>query len=151
MTPAQGLAFVEQHGIVLEAARHPRIPSLAQAIAGRPVHGNWWSHPQGRAIFAITRAVRESRHVLVCRVVEGKISFVHERLWPPLVRLGHRLPGQHLARLHETHAPSGQHRVEEIAFPDWVPPATAAAAQEMSEAHALAALDTLLPELAAAP
>jgi hypothetical protein len=33
MTPKEALAFVEHHGVVLEAARGP-VPSLAEAVAG---------------------------------------------------------------------------------------------------------------------
>jgi hypothetical protein len=87
MTAAQALAFVERHGIVLEAARHRTIPSLVEAVAGEPVRGSWWAHPAGKSIFALTRAVRESPQILVCRIVDGKISFAHARVWPALARL----------------------------------------------------------------
>ena len=68
MNAAEALRFVERHGLVLESARHARVPSLAEAIAGKPIRGSWWSHPKGKAIFAATRAVREAPDVLVCRV-----------------------------------------------------------------------------------
>ena len=64
VTTRQALAFVRKHGVVLEAARGP-VPSLADAVAGRPIRGGWWAHPKGPLIFAITRAVRDSDHVLV--------------------------------------------------------------------------------------
>ena len=57
MTSRQALAFVRQHGVVLEAAFGP-VPSLAEVIAGGPVRGSWWSHPKSHEIFAVTRAVR---------------------------------------------------------------------------------------------
>jgi hypothetical protein len=58
------MAFVKDHGVVLEAASGA-VPSLAQAITGGPIAGSWWAHPQSHAIFAITRAVRDSGEVLV--------------------------------------------------------------------------------------
>lgn len=151
MTPAQALAFVTRQGIVLEAARHARIRSLAAAIAGEQLRGSWWSHAQGRAIFAATRAVRDSPDVLVCRLVEGKVSFVHARLWPALVRLRDRFAPSRLARLHEVHGRDGRHRIDAAAFPDWVPPATLAAAYALDETSAHAELATFFPELAQAP
>jgi hypothetical protein len=144
MNAADALHFVEQHGIVLESARHPRLPSLAEAVAGAPIRGNWWSHPKGKAIFAATRAMREAPEVLVCRVVDGKVSFAHERVWPALVKLAGKFPRKDLARIRETHTESGAHRVENVAFPKWVPAKTTAAAERMSDADARAALAPLL-------
>jgi hypothetical protein len=72
MTSRQALAFIRKHGVVLEAAQGPA-PSLAEAIAGEPVRGNWWSHPKSHAIFAVTRAIRDSDDVLVCRLIKGKV------------------------------------------------------------------------------
>lgn len=144
MTAAEALSFVERHGLVLESAHHPRIPSLAEVIAGGPMHGSWWSHPAGRAIFAATRAVRASPDVLVCRLVAGKISLVHARLWPALVHISGRLPQEGLARLREVHAARGTHRVEVVPFPDWVPAQTLAAAKHLGESDARAWLVPVL-------
>ena len=144
MNAADALRFVERHGVVLESAQHIRVPSLAEAVAGAPIRGTWWSHPKGKAIFAATRAVREAPDVLVCRIVDGKISFAHERVWPALVKLAAEFPRKDLARIRETHTESGAHRVENVAFPKWVPAKTSADAERMSDADARAALAPLL-------
>jgi len=151
MSAAEALDFVERHGIVLEAARHGAIPSLADAIAGETIRGSWWSHPKSRAIFAITRAVRASPHVLTCRLVGGKISFVHERLWPALARLAERFPRERLARVREIHSDSGAHRTEETPFPSWLGAPARADAQRLSETEASDVFGPLLPELDAKP
>jgi len=78
MTSRQALAFIRTHGVVLESAQGP-VPSLAEVIAGELVRGSWWSHPKSHEIFAVTRAVRDSDDVLVCRLIKGKITFVHRR------------------------------------------------------------------------
>ena len=139
MTSRQALAFIRKHGVVLEAARGPA-PSLAEAIAGAPVRGSWWSHPKSQEIFAVTRAVRDHGEVLVCRLIEGKITFVHRRMWPALVRASARIPAERLARLQEVHTEQGRHEIAEIAFPDWVPSDVKAAARKLSEESALAEL-----------
>jgi len=144
MTAAEALSFVERYGVVLESAHHAQIPSLAEEIAGGPLRGSWWSHPDGRAIFAATRAVRASPDVLVCRLVAGKISFVHARLWPALVRISDRLPRSGLARLRELHTERGTHRVETVPFPDWVPAPMLTAAKHLSEPDACASLAVVL-------
>ena len=143
MTPAQALSFVERHGIVLEAARNATVASLADAIAGEAIRGSWWTHPRSREIFAITRAVRASSEVLVCRLVDGKISFVHARCWPALIRLSALLPGASLARIHEVHGENGRHRVEQTPFAQSVPPETTAAARDLTQADAIATLGAL--------
>src|SRR3989442_15991096 len=96
MTSGQALAFIREHGVVLEAARGP-VPSLAEVIAGEPVRGSWWSHPKSHQIFAVTRAVRESDDVLVCRLIRGKVTFVHRRLCAALVRGAGHPPSDHLS------------------------------------------------------
>jgi hypothetical protein len=106
--------------------------------------GTWWAHPKGKAIFALTRAVRESQQVLVCRLVDAKITFVHERLWPALVRMADRFPPKRLERVREVHSASGKHVLEQTPFPDWVPAKSAAAAKRLSERQALADLAMLL-------
>lgn len=120
MTPRQGLAFVKRHGIVLQAARGP-VPSLAEAIAGGRIRGSWWGHPKGREIYAVSEAVSESPDVLVCKLVDGKVTYVHRRLWPPLVRLAARIGRARLARVWNEHTRSGAHRTRRLAFPRCVP------------------------------
>ena len=76
VTTAQALRFVRTHGVVLESASGP-VPSLASAIVGHPVRGSWWGHPQSQQIFTVTRAVRESDSILVCRLINRKVTLVH--------------------------------------------------------------------------
>jgi len=52
VSPAEALAFVERHGVVLQAARGP-VPSLAEAVAGGRIRGSWWGHPKGHEIFRV--------------------------------------------------------------------------------------------------
>jgi hypothetical protein len=139
VTARQALAFVRKHGVVLEAARGP-VPSLAEAIAGAPIRGHWWTHPKSRAIFAVTRAMRDRNDVLVCRAVLGKITFVHRRLWPALVRLADRVPSARLSWLREVHTASGRHAMHVVRFPTWAPPRVRAAAKRLSEEAARAKL-----------
>jgi hypothetical protein len=139
MTITEALTFVREHGVVLEAAVGP-VPSLASTIAGGPIRGSWWSHAKGGEIFKLTRAVRESPDVLVCRLVGGKITYVHRRLWAALVRASKQFPRDRLAQVNEKHTPSGRHVNEEVAFPDWVSPETFAEVGRLDEESALAQL-----------
>ena len=139
MNLRQALAFVRKHGVVLESARGP-VPSLAEVIAGGPIRGSWWSHERGHLIYELTQAVRDEPTVLVCRAVDGKITFIHARLWPALIRLGARLPKRSLARISEVHATSGRHVVRTEPFPKWAPAAARARGARLSDAAARRAL-----------
>jgi hypothetical protein len=129
------LRFVETHGVVLESGRGAR-PNLAEAVAGGPIRGSWWGHEKGREVFRATRAVRESEQILVCRLLGGKITYIHRRLWPALVRLSQGLDRKGLAALHEEHTQSGAHRLRTIAFPRWVPAEVQEAARRLSKEEA---------------
>jgi hypothetical protein len=129
------IRFVEKHGVVLEAGRGPR-PVLAEAVAGEPIHGSWLRHKKGREIFRATRAARDCDQILVCRLVGGKITYVHRRLWPAIVRLANSLDKKTLAALQEEHTPSGAHRVRTTPFPRWVPPDVRQAAKNISKEDA---------------
>jgi hypothetical protein len=142
VTSAEALAFVHTHGLVLESGTGP-VPSLVAAIVGEPIRGSWWSHARGREIFALTRAVRNSPDVLVCRLVDGKITYVHRRLWPALVRLAGRFPDSNLVQIREVHTSSGKHEVEEKRFPGWVPHEVAAQSSGLDEKSALRQLGPL--------
>jgi hypothetical protein len=132
MTPKQGLAFVKRHGIVLQAARGP-IPSLAEAIVGGPIRGSWWAHPKGAEIYAVADAISESDDVLVCKLVEGKVTYVHRRLWPALVKMASRFSGAQLAKIGEEHTDKGTHRSTSSPFPEWVPDDVLRDAEALSE------------------
>jgi len=92
MTLRQALSLIRKHGVMLEGARGP-VANVVDAVAGGERRGSWWTHPRGREIFAITRAVRDSGYVAVIRLVNGHITYLHRRLWPAVARLAPRLLG----------------------------------------------------------
>lgn len=140
-------AFVRKHGVVLVSARGPA-PRLVEAVAGGPVRGSWWAHPDGRRIFAVLQAVTHSPEVLVCRLVDGKVTLVHRRLWPALARVVSRFPPGRLARVEEVHTQSGRHVATTTPLAGWLPADIAAKARRLKEEDALAALG---PWVVAAP
>ena len=139
MTPDQALAFVRDHGVVLVAAKGP-VPRLAEAIAGEPIKGSWWAHPKGREIFRILQALEDSEDVLTCRLVAGKVTLVHRRLWPALIRAAGRFAPDHLAQTAQAHTASGRHVRHDTPFPDWADDESLAKARSLTEAEALSAL-----------
>jgi hypothetical protein len=144
LSAREALDFVRRHGVVLVSARG-RGPNLVEAIAGEPVKGSWWGHPQGKRIFSVLNAVTGSQDVLVCRLIDGKITLVHRRLWPALVRLADAIAPERIARVLDGHTASGRHVSRSLAFPDWVPPAVAHDAKALTEAQARELLAASMP------
>jgi len=127
--------FVARHGVVLASGKG-RVPNLAEAVAGAPIRGGWWGHPKGREIFRALQAAGDSPDVLCFRLVERKITFVHRRLWPALVRLAAELGKERLTAIRQEHTRTGAHRNVLTPFPKWVPAEIKAAAGRLSEADA---------------
>jgi hypothetical protein len=121
--------------MVLEAG-HGALPSLAEHVAQQSIHGSWWSHPTSHDIYAAIQLVRSSSAVIATRLVDGKVTLIHRRLWPALVRVADDLSRVRLAALHEEHTASGAHRTTEIPFPTWVPSETMAKAQTLTAEEA---------------
>jgi len=143
MKAKQALAWVKKCGIAVESAR-ATVPSLAQMVAGEPLRGSWWAHPKGHDIFLLSRAIRRSPDVLVCRLVDGKITYVHRRMWPALVSVAGRFSKQRLAALNEVHTPAGKHKLLVTPFPDWVPKEVLRTARKLTEKEAAARLAPVL-------
>lgn len=131
--------MVRRRGIVLQSAKGPE-PSLAELVVGEPIKGSWWSHPGSHEIFAVINLARDSPAVVATRLVGGKVTLIHRRLWPAFVRLADYLPDGALDTLHEEHTASGAHRSTTTPFPDWVPAAALDAGRALTEDEAKAAL-----------
>ncbi|MES1186874.1 MAG: hypothetical protein ABUL60_23880 [Myxococcales bacterium] len=150
MTPKEALAFVEKEGVVLQAARGA-VPSFAEHVVGGRIRGSWWAHARGHEIFALASAVCESGDVLVCKLIDAKVTYVHRRLWPALVKLAARFEPAQLAQIDEVHTASGAHRSVTVPFPDWVPADVLRAARALSIVDAERALAPVLTKKLAPP
>jgi hypothetical protein len=137
------MAALTEHGMLLQSARGP-IPNVAELVAGERINGSWWSHPKSHEIFGALGALDESPDVVRLRLINGKVTFVHRRLWPALARVSDRFTPKQLAALHEQHTASGAHKVEEQPFPDWVPDDVLTAARKLSVEQALAHMPACL-------
>ena len=145
MSPTEANAFVESHGVVLQAARGP-VPSLANTIAGETIRGSWWGHPKSREIFRAARAICESPEVLVCKLIDNKVTYVHRRVWPALVKLAPRFGKERLAKVWDEHTKTGAHRSRQVPCPNWVPTDVMKDAKMLSTSEAERILSAVLPK-----
>ena len=125
--------LVEKNGVMLASARGA-VPNIAEVVAGAPIIGGWWAHPKGKAIFAALSEIDDSDDIRCFKLIDGKITFAHRRVWPALVRLGRdgAVPTDKLAAVQQEHLPTGEHRNFITPFPDWVDDATAKAADKLT-------------------
>ena len=135
--------IIRAAGILLESAHGP-VSTFLELVLNEPIKGNWWSHPKGGYLYQMTRSARDNPNVLVCRLVLGKVTYVHKRLWPALVRASHKLPKDRLARIREEHTPSGAHKTIATPFPEWVPASVTKQAAALDETKAIAKLGPAL-------
>ena len=120
------------------------MPNLAEHVVGEPIRGSWWGHARSHEIFAVINAVLASPDVVATRLVNGKVTLIHRRRWPALVRVADRFPADRIAAVSNEHTPSGAHRKVEIPFPEWVPADAMAAAELLTTDEALAQLPECL-------
>ena len=139
-------ARLVDEGVLLESARGP-VPNVAELVAGGPVRGSWWAHPQSHRIFAMINALAARPDVARMRLVNRRITLVHRRLWASLLCLEARFPSGTLLVAVEEHTPSGAHRVTDVPLASWVDSDVRRKATALDEQVAMATLPDVLCDL----
>jgi len=78
----QVYAEFKRHGLLLLS--DPELPSLVTLIAGESVKGSWWGHPKGNLIYNLSQQLEDDPEILVVKLVNKKITYVHKRHWNAL-------------------------------------------------------------------
>src|SRR6266849_55457 len=74
------------NGLHLES--DPRLPSVVSLVAGKPIAGSWWGHPSGGAIYREVRKLADRSDVVLLKLLNGKVTFVLDTLWPQVYAVG---------------------------------------------------------------
>lgn len=85
------LARVQELGLLLEQDRE--LPSVVALVTGDAPRTSWWSHPRGRLVFAVLSLLAEHEDVLFTKLLAGKVTLVHRRLWPDLLAVAGQRAG----------------------------------------------------------
>src|SRR4051794_2155483 len=64
-----------------------RLLNVVTMLTGETVSKSWWSHPKGRLIFAVVSDLSEHPDVLFSKLLNGKVTLVHRRLWPAFLTI----------------------------------------------------------------
>ena len=78
--------LIHDHGIVTLVPAGCA-PNIVTAVAGGAVRGSWQKHAKGKLIYRIGQALQEDPDVLTLKLVQGKVTFVAERLFPVVYRV----------------------------------------------------------------
>ena len=73
-------------GFLLES--DPKLPSVATMITGGPLRGSWWAHPLGQEIFQVNERLDDHKDVLIMKLISGKVTFVHRKVWSQVFAIG---------------------------------------------------------------
>ncbi len=88
------------HGLLLKS--DPKLPSVTTLVAGEPVRGSWWGHPMGHEIFQVLERLADHEDAALVKLISGKDTFVHKRLFAHLISIGSAREGWQLDGLSAT-------------------------------------------------
>ena len=54
-------------------------------MVGEPIKGSWWAHPMSNQIYLLSQQLVHHPEVIFLKLLSGKTSYVHRRLWPELI------------------------------------------------------------------
>ena len=91
------LAKLKEYGLLLQT--DVNLPNVCALVAGAPVRGSWWGHPRSHEIFRVNCELAEHPDVLVCKLVSGKITYLHRALWPAVIAIGRARESWQMERL----------------------------------------------------
>ena len=80
------LEMLRKFGVILETDK--AFPSITGMMVGEPIHGSWWSHPMANDIYMLSQRLIHHHDAVFLKLLSGKTSYVHRRLWPELIAIG---------------------------------------------------------------
>jgi hypothetical protein len=86
---ARVVNLLQDLGLLLQQDKS--LPNIVTLLTGDTLTGSWWKHPKGRTIFQCLVHLSGHPEVLFVKLISGKVTLVHQRLWPEIlaVATGH--------------------------------------------------------------
>ena len=94
------LHALRKHGLLL--LHDASLPSVSSLVAREAVRGSWWAHPASHDIYRVEEELKQHADVVVVKLVSGKDTFVHRRLWSALLAVATARETWQLAGLSST-------------------------------------------------
>lgn len=86
MSATEIVRELSRHGLLFQ--KDKRYPSVVGIVTGEALSTSWWGHPKARLVFAILQELADDPDVLFTKLLFGKVTLVHRRLWPALLAIG---------------------------------------------------------------
>jgi len=102
------LARLKEYGLLLQTDAN--LPNVCTLVTGAPVRGSWWANPRSHEIFRVNCELAEHPDVLVCKLISGKITYLHRPLWPAVIAIGRARETWQMERL----SPGARHLLREV-------------------------------------
>jgi hypothetical protein len=80
---SKALQQLNQYGLLM--LQDPLLPCVTTVVAGGPIRGSWWANPMAHGTYQVLVALEDHPDVLHTRLLEGKVTMVHRRLWPEVL------------------------------------------------------------------
>jgi hypothetical protein len=77
---------LRRYGLLLESDQ--RLPSVVSLVAGKAIAGSWWGHPSGAAIYHESHRLADRPDVVLLKLLNRKVTYVHRPLWPQVYAVG---------------------------------------------------------------
>ena len=98
----EALEELNRRGLMLV---HDKIfPSLTGLTIGETIRGSWWAHPLCNDVYMISQRLQHCGDVALTKLVSGKETYLHRRLWRHLLAIGLAQEAWQLDGLTETAA-----------------------------------------------
>jgi hypothetical protein len=114
------LRSLQEYGLLLVS--DARAPSVAGIVTGESVSGSWWGHSLSHDIFRVNELLANSPDITTAKLIYGKVTFVHRKLWEALVAVGNGRESWQMANLlpaalslMKLAAVRGELRIDEVA------------------------------------
>src|SRR5215467_11117714 len=88
------------------------VSSLVAKIGGAKIPARWWSASNANRIYKAYMGLVEDADILATKLVKGKVTLIHRRLWPELIRL--TMDSNWRASVLKQLAPSPRHLLQKV-------------------------------------
>jgi hypothetical protein len=78
--------YLGRLGVLLETDR--AFPSITGIMVREPIKGSWWAHPRANEIYLLSQQLITHPDTIFLKLLSGKTTYVHRRLWPELIAIG---------------------------------------------------------------
>jgi len=82
----EALAELRRRGLML--VHDKTFPSLTGLTIGETIRGSWWAHPLSNDVYMIGQQLQHCGDVVLIKLVSGKETYLHRRLWLHLLAIG---------------------------------------------------------------